>query len=107
MSRQIQFIEKLYDVFERAAGELSLDKSLVDAIKNEYESLVGSYGAEIVSIHRIARNRMESPHILKNADFSVRTIKELIRQGEQKTEDHLKGKEDIELSELTRLLYLE
>jgi hypothetical protein len=50
---------------------------------------------------------MESPHILKNADFSVRTIKELIRQGEQKTEDHLKGKEDIELSELTRLLYLE
>jgi NTE family protein len=107
MSRQTEFIEKLYNIFEGAAGKLSLDKSTVDAIKSEYESLVGSYGAEVVSVHRIARNRMESPHILKNADFSVRAIKELIRQGEQKTEDHLKGKEDIELSELTRLLYLE
>ncbi|MEW6603718.1 MAG: hypothetical protein AB1351_03395, partial [Thermoproteota archaeon] len=81
--------------------------SLVSEIKSEYESLVGSYGAEILSIHRIARNRMESPHLLKNADFSLKTVKELIKQGEQKTEDHLKGRPpDIELSELTRLLYL-
>lgn len=68
---------------------------------------MGSYGAEILSIHRIARNRMESPHLLKNADFSVKTVKDQIKQGEQKTEDHLKGHtSDIELSELTRLLYL-
>lgn len=65
--------------------------------------------AEILSIHRIARNRMESPHVLKNADFSVRTIKDLIRQGEEKAEAQLKGQQsedNIELSELTRLLYL-
>ena len=108
MSRQTEFIEKLYNIFENSLDNLSLDGSLVSEIKNEYENLVGSYGAEIVSIHRIARNRMESPHVLKNADFSVKTIKELIRQGEQKTEDQLNGQQsDIELSELTRMLYLE
>lgn len=107
MSKQTEFIEKLYGIFESSADKLSLDKSLISEIRNAYENLVGSYGAEIISIHRIARNRMESPHILKNADFSVKTIKGLIREGEQKTEEHLKGYEDIELSELTRLLYSE
>ncbi|HXV45517.1 MAG TPA: patatin-like phospholipase family protein [Nitrososphaera sp.] len=107
MSRQTEFIEKLYIVLESSAGKLSLDKTIIDDLRKEYENLVGNYGAEILSIHRIARNRMESPHILKNADFSIKTIKDLIRQGEQKTEEHFKGYEDIELSELTRLLYSE
>jgi NTE family protein len=105
MSKQTEFIEKLYSIIESSADKLSLDKSQINEVRNEYENLVGSYGAEILSIHRIARNRMESPHILKNADFSVKTITDLIRQGEQKAEDHFKGYEDIELSELTRLLY--
>jgi NTE family protein len=107
MTRQTQFIEKLYNIFENSENMLSPDKVLINEIKKEYENLVGSYGAEILSAHRIARNRMESPHILKNADFSVGTIKDLIRQGEKKTEDHLKEYEDIELSELTKLLYFE
>jgi NTE family protein len=107
MSRQTELIEKLYNIFANSLDNLSLPNSLVSEIKSDYESLVGSYGAEILSIHRIARNRMESPHLLKNADFSVKTVKDLIKQGEQKTEDHLKGHPpDIELSELTRLLYL-
>lgn len=107
MSRQTELIEKLYNIFENSLDLLLLPKSLVSEIKSDYESLVGSYGAEILSIHRIARNRMESPHLLKNADFSVKTVKDLIKQGEQKTENHLKGHpSDIELSELTRLLYL-
>lgn len=107
MSRQTELIEKLYNIFENSLDHLSLPKSLVSEIKSDYENLVGSYGAEILSIHRIARNRMESPHLLKNADFSVKTVKDQIKQGEQKTEDHLKGHtSDIELSELTRLLYL-
>jgi NTE family protein len=107
MSRQTEFIEKLYSIIENSAGNLSLDTALTDALKKEYEDLVGNYGAEILSVHRIARNRMESPHILKNADFSLKTTRDLIRQGEQKAEEHFKGYEDIELAELTRLLYLQ
>jgi hypothetical protein len=33
---------------------------------------------------------MDSPHILKNADFSPKTIRNLIQQGEEKTLEHLK-----------------
>ena len=106
MSRQTDLIEKLYDIVEKKIGIKSLDPSLSSQIKKDYDDLVGKYGAEIMSIHRIARNRMESPHILKNADFSVRTIKDLIRQGEQKTLEHLKSAEDPELAELLKLLYL-
>jgi NTE family protein len=107
MSKQTEFIEKLYGILESSLEKLSLDESLAKAIRKEYEHLVGSYGAEIISIHRIARSRMESPHILKNADFSIETIRNLMHEGEQKTEDHLKGYQDVELSELTRLLYSE
>lgn len=106
MSRQTDLIEKLYDIVEKKIGIKSLDPSLSSQIKKDYDELVGKYGAEIMSIHRIARNRMESPHILKNADFSVRTIKDLIRQGEQKTREHLKSAEDPELAELLKLLHL-
>lgn len=108
MSRQTELIEKLYGIFEGNAEKLDLDQALKAEIKKEYENLVGSYGAEIVSIHRIARSRMESPYLLKNADFSLKTIKELISQGIQKTEDHISGKpQDIEISELTKILYQE
>ena len=110
MSKQTAFIEKLYDVLEKIAGndsnKQSVEKLVMDEIRREYENLVGSYGAEILSIHRIARSRMKSPHILKNADFSIKTIKDLIRQGEQKALDHLKGAEDIDIAELTKSLYL-
>lgn len=106
MTRQTEFIERLFGIFEKAAAKQLLDKSIIDAIRQEYTDLVGNYGAEILSIHRIVRNRMESPHILKNADFSVKTIKDLIRQGEEKTLAHLKGSEDPDMSDLTRLLYL-
>ena len=95
MSTQTGFIEKLYGIINGSAEKLSLDASVASALQKEYEDLVGNYGAEILSIHRIARNRVESPHILKNADFSVKTTKDLIHQGEQEAEEQLKGYEDV------------
>ena len=52
--------------------------------------MIENYGAEIRSITRIVRSEIESPTILKNADFSVGTIKKLIEQGEKKTIEKLK-----------------
>ena len=106
ISKQTALIEMLYDVFEKNLDKQSLDPLLADKIRNEYDSLVGRYGAEILAIHRIIRSRMESPHILKNADFSVKTIKGLIRQGEEKATEHLRGSEDVELGELLKFLHL-
>jgi NTE family protein len=49
-----------------------------------------NYGAEIHSIIRIIRDRLESPNVSKNADFSPTTIKRLILEGERKTTESFK-----------------
>jgi NTE family protein len=53
-------------------------------VKSEYDKLIQKYGAQILSVPRIIRSEVESPTILKNANFSPEAIKELIAQGEQK-----------------------
>jgi NTE family protein len=53
-------------------------------IKSEYNTLIENYGADIKSVTRIIRSEAESPTILQNADFSPKTIKELISQGEKR-----------------------
>lgn len=97
ITRQIQLIEKLYDFFEKTENK----DSLVDAgrhgvaddiekIRSEYKNLVYNHGAEILSVTRILRDRLENPNVSKNADFSTKTIKELIRQGEKNTLRNIK-----------------
>jgi NTE family protein len=91
MTRQIQLIEKLYDFFEKADNKsrvLSEDEQ--NKIKKEYNSLVYNYGAEILSVTRIIRDRIENPNVSKNADFSIKTIKELILQGERNALNSIK-----------------
>ena len=84
MTRQIQLIEKLYDFFEKADNKSRvLSEDVQNKIKKEYHNLVYNYGAEILSVTRIIRDRLENPNVSKNADFSTKTIKELILQGER------------------------
>ena len=90
MTRHIKLIEKLYDIFEKQVDHsLLLSKQEIKDIKSEYKNLIENYGAEIKSVTRIIRSEIESPSILKNSDFSSRTIRELIDQGESKTEEKL------------------
>jgi NTE family protein len=42
------------------------------------------FGAKILNITRISRGTIESPYPLQNADFSVNTVKALIKEGESK-----------------------
>jgi NTE family protein len=88
VTRQIQLIEQLYDIVEKC-DQSKLDSKQVMKVKEEYNYLVHNYGAEIHSVIRIIRNRLESPNTLKNADFSPKTIKGLISQGERKTMESL------------------
>lgn len=90
ITRQIKLIEELYDVFENARENLKLQSDKVSFIEKEYNDLINTYGAEILSINRIIKDRIEKPHILKNADFSPKTVKDLIHQGEQKAMEYLK-----------------
>lgn len=90
LTRHIRLIENLYDVFENLADKSHIDQNKIKSIEKEYKTLIENYGAEIRSITRIVRSEIESPTILKNADFSVGTIKNLIEQGEKKTIEKLK-----------------
>jgi NTE family protein len=94
LTRHIRLIENLYDIFENFTDKSHIDDNKIKSIEKEYKTLVENYGSEIRSITRIIRSEIESPTILKNADFSTSTIKNLIEQGEEKTTEKLK---DIKL----------
>jgi NTE family protein len=95
ITRQIQLIERLYEVFDKLVDKSKLDDEEVENIKSEYNTLIGNYGAVIKSVTRIVRTELESPSMLQNADFSPQTIKELIVQGERKTLEELAYCENI------------
>jgi NTE family protein len=94
ISRQIRLIEELYDIFE-ATEHSKFDRQKIRFIKEEYDALVNNHGAEILDVSRISRERIGTPHLLKNADFSPKKIRELIEQGERKTRDYLKKKKKL------------
>jgi NTE family protein len=94
ITRQIQLVERLYEVFENS-DQSRLDPEEVKKIKTEYNVLIENYGAEIKSVTRIIKSEIESPTILQNADFSPKTIKELISQGEKKCTEKLLNCENM------------
>ena len=89
ITRHVNLIETLYDIIQES--DLSkINKEKIDYVNKEHSTLVEKHGAKILKLHRITRNIPEAPYPLQNADFSVDTIKELIKQGETKTLDYLK-----------------
>ncbi|HYY67283.1 MAG TPA: patatin-like phospholipase family protein [Nitrososphaeraceae archaeon] len=84
ITRQIQLIQRLYDVFERFEQDSGFQPSEIARIKSEYNTLIQKYGARILSVTRIIRSEIEPPTVLKNANFSPHAVKELIAQGEAK-----------------------
>jgi len=89
ITRHIELIEVLYDIVQRKVDLTEIDPQLLEIIKSEYNTLINNYGAQIKSVTRIVRSELESPSMLQNADFSTKTIKELITQGETKTMEKL------------------
>jgi NTE family protein len=89
ITRHIQLIESLYDIVQKKVDPSEIDSHQLKKIKSEYNSLINNYGAQIKSVTRIVRSELESPSMLQNADFSPKTIKELIAQGETKTIEKL------------------
>ena len=89
ITRHIQLIESLYDIVEKKVDPTEIHRHQLEKIKSEYNTLINNYGAQIKSVTRIIRSELESPSMLQNADFSPKTIKELIAQGESKTMERL------------------
>ena len=80
VTRQLELIENMYSELDLS----KMDSNKSKYIKKEYQQLVNKYGAKILNITRISRGSIESPYPLQNADFSVRTVKDLIKEGEGK-----------------------
>jgi NTE family protein len=89
ITRHVNLIEALYDVFQDSEKS-KIDKDKIEYIIKEHSSLVQKHGAKILKLNRITRINPETPYPLQNADFSLDTIKELIRQGESKALEYLK-----------------
>ncbi len=51
-------------------------------IEKSYDLLVKRHGAKILSVTKIIRKSSERPYSQQNADFSVDTIKRIIKEGE-------------------------
>ena len=88
ITRHVNLIETLYDMFQDS-DQSKIDKDKIDYINKEHSLLVDRYGAKILKLNRITKVVPETQYPLQNADFSVETIKELIRQGEKKAVEYL------------------
>jgi NTE family protein len=88
ITRQLELIENMYQELDFS----KIDSKKLEYIKKEYEQLVNKYGAKILNMTRISRGTIESPYPLQNADFSVNTVKALIKEGESKAMEILKLK---------------
>ena len=89
ITRHVNLIETLYDIFQNS-DQSKIDKDKVDYINKEHLTLVEKHGAKILKLNRITKVVPETQYPLQNADFSVDTIKELIKQGETKALEYLK-----------------
>jgi len=89
ITRHVNLIETLYDIVQNF-DQSKIDKNKIDYINKEHSLLAEKHGAKILKLHRITRINPDTPYPLQNADFSVDTIKELIKQGETKVLESLK-----------------
>jgi NTE family protein len=94
MSKAITFylrlINDLYkmleDNFDASKRE---DKENFEKIRARYKKVTEKHGAEIKGVYYIIRSE-QFPSLYENADFSVTTIKDLIKEGELRTNQKLK-----------------
>ena len=92
LKRYIVTMEEMYDII-RSSRLDEKEKARFKELEPEYKNLLHLRGAvidEIISIKR--KERSGGHYLLEDADFSVASIKELIRQGEEDAEDAIANK---------------
>jgi NTE family protein len=87
----LRLINDLYNMLEdHFSSEKDEDVEKFEKIRARYKKLSEEHGAEIKRVHYITRSE-PFPSLYENADFSVDTIEASIKDGEQKTNQILKG----------------
>jgi NTE family protein len=88
ITRYLQFIEELYEIIENNVDAGKVDRQKMDSIHRKYHRMLKEHGAEIKKIAYITREE-RFPYLYENTDFSPEGIKNLIKEGESKTEQAL------------------
>jgi NTE family protein len=91
ITRYLTLLKEMHDIINGAKLD-EKTKERVKKIEKEYHKLACERGAIIEEIIRIERKE-ESHFLFEDADFSIATIKQLIRQGEEDAENILSKKE--------------
>jgi len=89
ISRYLNYIEELYQLMENNIDKLQIDEKQLKRIRQKYKIYKQEHGAEIKEIYYVKRDE-PFPHMYENADFSPETIKNSIREGEDKTNKIIK-----------------
>jgi NTE family protein len=90
INKQVDLIERLYDALHQCEhSHLTTDQ--MEEIEKSYDLLVKRHGAKILSVTRIIRKSPERPYSQQNADFSVDTIKHIIKEGELNAMEELRS----------------
>jgi NTE family protein len=83
VSRYIRLLENMHQIIASSSGKV---KTKFRKLEKEYDKLIKRRGAIIQDLIRIERT--EDTHFLfEDADFSLDTIKNLIKQGEKDAEE--------------------
>jgi NTE family protein len=86
ISRYLDYIEELYQIVENNIDKLNIDEKQFNRIRQRYKIYKQEHGAEIKEIYYVKRDE-PFPHMSENADFSPEIIKNLIKEGEEKTNE--------------------
>ena len=84
ITRYLKYIEELYRIIDRNIDPARIDKKQLEKIHHTYTKMKRERGAEIKNIFRIIRDE-PFPRFYENTDFSVKAIKNSIKEGESKT----------------------
>ena len=90
ITRYLRYIEVLYEIIDKNIDPARIDKKQLEKIHHTYTKMKRERGAEIKNIFHIIRDE-PFPRFYENTDFSVETIKTLIKEGESKTNQILQA----------------
>jgi NTE family protein len=89
ISSYLNYIEELYQLLENNIDNIQIDEKHLKRIRQKYKVYKQEHGAEIKEIYHIKRDEI-FPHLSENADFSPKTIKSSIKEGEEKANEIIK-----------------
>ena len=84
ITRYLRYIDELYQMIEDYVDMTKVDKGQLEKVRRKYKKYKQDTGAEIKGVYYISREEPVNS-IYENADFSPKTIKDSIREGESKT----------------------